>query len=247
MPRIINYAMRMMREKKNNMPVHAPVCLPVDNNDTNNIKNYLMQKLIEDPKSKKVAVFCTTCIAVQGGRVEKWFKYYKNFFNHLDVDFYAYNDGPEFLEIEGLNYFPLSPWLGRPGHYLMPGWKRSFHAALERLADKYDKVVHIEVDLKLHDSSKVIVTQTVFDDNYYCGWDIVHNNTETALQVFSREAANFFIQRYKNSENIHEELHFEEMVRYELKPYFFMRGQRLEKGYDANRPSDFLAQSNFSS
>jgi len=247
MPRIINYAMRMMREKKNNMPVHAPVCLPVDNNDTNNIKNYLMQKLVEDPKSKKVAVFCTTCIAVQGGRVEKWFNYYKNFFNHLNVDFYAYNDGAEFLEIEGLNYFPLSPWLGRPGHYLMPGWKRSFSCALKKLIKNYDKVIHIEVDFELYDSAKTLITQAIFDDNYYCGWDMVHNNAETALQVFSNDAAEFFIKRYENDQNLYEECHFEELVKNELKPYFFMRGQRLEEKYDPSRPSDFLAQSNFSS
>ena len=245
MAKIISYAMRAIRQRKNNLPEQKPVFLPSDNNDTSGTKQYLMSKLVEDPKSRRVAVFCTTCIAVQGGRVEKWFNYYREYFKDLNVDFYAFNDGPEFLEIEGLHYFPLSPWLGRTSHNVMPGWKRSFHAALERLAEKYDKVVHIEVDLKLHDSARVLMTQAVFDDNYYCGWDIVHNTSETALQVFSREAANFFIKRYKNSESIHEELHFEEMVRHDLKPYFFMRGQRLEKGYDLNRSSDYTAQFGF--
>ena len=231
--------MRAIRQRKNNLPVRSHFSLPADNKDVNSVKQYLMSKLVEDPKSRRVAVFCTTCIAVQGGRVDKWLDYYREYFKDLNVDFYAFNDGPEFLELEGLNYFSYSPWLGRKSSHIMPGWKRSFHAGLEMLIDKYDKIVHIEVDLKLQESSKVIMINAIFDDIYYCGLDMIHNTSETALQVFSREAANFFIERYKNGANFYEESHFENMVRDELRPYFFMRAQRHEPGYNPNLPSDY--------
>jgi hypothetical protein len=240
----INYGLNFLKLRKLAMSQNLPVVLPQDNNNREEIKRYLFNKSLKESIDKKVCIFCTTCLAVQPGRLQKWTDYYKEYFKGHNFDYYAFNDGPEFINIEGVNYFPHNPWLGRPGHNIMPGWKRSFHSALVNLKDKYERIVHIESDMKLEESIKTLFLNAIDDDNYYCGWDRTHGNTETALQIFSKRAIDFFVNRYNDKANWNEDFQFEEMVRNELRPYFAFAGIRLE-GTPIRNSVDYLAQYHF--
>lgn len=196
----------------------------------------------------RAAVFCTSRIDLGPERYRDWVDYYVPFFAGESVDLWMFNDGPEVDELDRddspVEVRAFKTRLGRATTEVFPGWKRSFHAALDLLTRTYAYVAHVESDCYLLPSGRDEFLWRLFGAGYWTGWCPLFAFPETALQVVNdADVRAYFLERYAGGANLDEALVFESEVVLGLRPRYMLRGDRVESKLERLPPGlQYLAQ-----
>lgn len=155
--------------------------------------------------------------------------YYIDFFAGEEVDFLIVNDGPVSADFDpgpaDLITFPER--LGRSSLMCMPGFKRSFYAAVRAAVRRdYHRIAHIESDCWLLPSGRADFLQALDRPGHFVPWLTVCSHCESALQILNDpQALLYFLHNYEDGA-FEEEEHFERSIDELLKPSHFLSGER---------------------
>lgn len=190
----------------------------------------------------RALIFCTAHLQSDPSRYQLWAEYYSRVFDGQDIDLLAVNDGLCNLS-DGLTQaelLVLDPHLGRPSHFVFPGWKRSFAHALRTAMDRrYRWIGHIESDLYIKPNAvQEFITHLHRDDGFGSGWCRTYGFPESSLLVLNDRRVNqILLDRYSGEVGWNEGIDFEQMI-WTLGPGKILEGDRYEGRIERLRPDD---------
>lgn len=181
------------------------------------------------------AIFCTSYIQGQPDRYQNWIDYYVEYFKDHGIDLWMFNDGEACvhpLDLKGVELCGFVNRLGRESCWVFPGWKRSFHLAIQTLSTRYQYISHVESDCWLTDRAKQEFLYYLGQEGYFTGWCKSYGFPEGSIQIINLPwVRQYFLDKYGCRENWYENIDFEKDLE-RLKPIYILDGDRIEHHYD---------------